>query len=70
VVATQARWLMHDWMYSKEAEKYAMSADWDNHWRTDGTLDEVIEEAHLSSDWLLKGIQHFVHNRDKQIAVI
>jgi len=65
VVTTQARWLMHDWLYSKESEKYALSADWDNRWRTGGTLDEVIEEAHLSPNWLLKGIRRFAHDRDK-----
>ncbi len=65
VVTTQARWLMHDWLFSKESEKYALSADWDNRWRTGGTLDEVIEEAHLSPNWLLKGIQRFVHDHNK-----
>ena len=65
VVTTQARWLMHDWSFSKESGKYALSADWDNRWRTGGTLDEVIEEAHLSPNWLLKGIQRFAHDRDK-----
>ncbi|OGC02691.1 MAG: transketolase, partial [candidate division NC10 bacterium RIFCSPLOWO2_12_FULL_66_18] len=47
VLTTQARWLMHDWLFNKVAEEYAMSSDWDNRWRTGGTLDEVIEEAHL-----------------------
>ena len=67
VITTQARWLMHDWLYSKISEQYAISADWDNRWRTGGTLEEVIEEAHLSPDCLLNGIQRFVRERDKRL---
>ena len=63
VITTQARWLMHDWLFSKVSEDYALSADWDNQWRTGGTLDEVIEEAHLSPEWILAGIERFVADR-------
>ena len=64
VITTQARWLMHDWLFCKVSEEYALSADWDNRWRTGGTLEEVIEEAHLSPDWVLKGIEKFVKDRE------
>ncbi|MDF1515398.1 MAG: transketolase, partial [Anaerolineae bacterium] len=68
VITTQARWLMHDWLYSKVSEAYALSADWDNRWRTGGTLDEVIDEAHLSPEWLLEGITRFVQDRQERLA--
>ncbi|MFC2031311.1 1-deoxy-D-xylulose-5-phosphate synthase N-terminal domain-containing protein [Chloroflexota bacterium] len=68
VVTTQARWLMRDWLFSKVAEQYALSADWDNRWRTGGTLDEVIEEAHLSPRWVLEGIHRFVRERDTRLG--
>ena len=42
---------MHFWLYNRTAEDYAISADWDDCWRTGGNLVEVIEEAHLSQDW-------------------
>jgi len=45
VITTQARRLMHDWLYSKVSEEYAISADWDDHRRTGGRLNEVIGEA-------------------------
>lgn len=67
VITTQARWLMHDWLFSKVSEAYALSADWDDRWRTGGTLDEVIEEAHLSPEWVLAGIERFV-KRDAVIS--
>jgi transketolase len=68
VITTQARWLMHDWLFNKVAEEYALSSDWDNRWRTGGTLDEVLEEAHLSPRWMLQGIQRFVHDRDARLG--
>jgi transketolase len=68
VITTQARWLMHDWLFNKTAEEYALSADWDNRWRTGGTLAEVLEEAHLSPRWILEGIERFVRDRDARLA--
>jgi transketolase len=68
VITTQARWLMHDWLYSRVAEDYALSSDWDDRWRTGGSLDEVIDEAHLSPAWLLKGIERFVTERETRLA--
>ena len=68
VITTQARWLMADWIYNSLAEEYALSTDWDNRWRTGGTLEEVIDEAHLSPEWVLKGIERFVQDRDSRLA--
>jgi transketolase len=67
VITTQARWLMHDWLFTKAGEEYALSADWDDRWRTGGTLEEVLEEAHLSPAWLLSGIERFVRDRPKRL---
>ena len=68
VITTQARWLMHDWLFNKIAEEYALSADWDNRWRTGGMVAELLEEAHLSPRWLLQGIERFVRDRDARLA--
>ena len=68
VITTQARSLMHDWLFNKVAEEYALSADWDNRWRTGGTLDDVLDEAHLSPRWVLEGIERFVRDRDVRLA--
>ncbi len=67
VVTTQSRASMHEWLFNKVAEDYAMSSDWDNRWRTGGTVDEVLEEAHLSPEWILKGIERFVTERPKRL---
>ncbi len=65
VITTQARWLMHDWLFNPLAEEYALSADWDDRWRSGGTIDEVLEEAHLSPEWILRGIERFVKRKGK-----
>jgi transketolase len=67
VITTQARSLMHAWLFSKVSEEYALSADWDNRWRTGGTLEELIDEAHLSPRWILEGIEHFVRDRETRL---
>jgi len=30
-------------------------------------VDEVLEEAHLSPPWLLKGIERFVRDREQRL---
>jgi transketolase len=67
VITTQAAWLMHDWIFNPLAEEYALSADWDDRWRTGGTLEEVIDEAHLSPPYLLAGIERFVKERPTRL---
>ena len=70
VICTQARLTMRQWIMNKMAEEYAMTADWDNRWRTGGTVDEVIEEAHLSPKWLLAGIRRFVADKERRMEAI
>lgn len=68
VITTQARWLMHAWLFNEVAEAYALSADWDDRWRSGGTLQEVIDEARLSPRWVLRGLERFVADRDERLA--
>ena len=70
VITTQAAWLMHDWLFNPLAEEYALSSDWDDSWRTGGDLEEVIDEAHLSPEWLLKGIERFVNEKEQRLALL
>lgn len=67
VITTQARWLMHDWLYTKAAEDYALSSDWDDRWRTGGNLEDVIDEAHLSPRWVLEGLRRFANDRELRL---
>lgn len=63
IITTQARSQMRSWLFDDRNSAYAISSDWDNRWRTGGTLEEVIAEAHLSPDWILKGIKRFMTSR-------
>ncbi len=67
-ISNRSRRLGFDWMLNPLASEYAMTSDWDNRWRTGGTLDEVIEEAHISPEWILKGIERFVRDRQKRLS--
>ncbi len=68
VITTQTRWLMQDWIFNNVAEEYALSADFDDRWRTGGTLEEVIDEAHLSPRWILEGLARFASERDRRLS--
>jgi transketolase len=67
VITTQGRWLMYDWIFNEISSEYALSADWDDRWRTGGTLDEVIDEAHLTPAYVLEGIERFVEERQTRL---
>jgi transketolase len=64
LITTQSRGQMQDWNIYPDQERFALSADWDDRWRTGGTLEEVLEEAHLSPEWILKGISKFIKERE------
>ncbi len=55
--------LMRDWVDGPLAAEYSMGADWDDRWRTGGSVDEVMDEAHLTAAHILEGIGHFVSDR-------
>ena len=50
---------MRNWMAHKDIADYSLSSDWDNRWRTGGSIEDVLEEAHLSEEWIWKGIERF-----------
>jgi len=66
-ITNNARRLMSDWMCNKVCEEYSLSSDWDDKWRGGGALDTVIEDAHLSPEWILQGISRFVRERDLRL---
>ena len=54
---------MSHWVQHPIVKEYSLSADWDNNWRTGGSLDEIIDEAHLSPRWVLSAIEKFASER-------
>ena len=67
VVANRGRRTLTDWIPHRIAAEYAMTPDWDDRWRTGGSVEEIVEEAHLSPRWLLQGIERFVRERDTRL---
>ncbi|MCK5739805.1 hypothetical protein KAH55_11510, partial [bacterium] len=65
-ISNASRRNMRDWTAHAESLEYAMSSDWDNRWRTGGSIAELTGEAHINAEWLLKGIEHFVTEREQR----
>ena len=68
MITNTARRNMHDWLYSKISEEYAMSSDWDNRWRTGGNMEEIKREAHIDPASLWAGIARFAADREMRLA--
>jgi transketolase len=68
VITNGARRGMHDWLPHKVAERYAMSSDWDDRWRTGGSVEELKKEAHIDPESLWKGIERFAAEREQRLA--
>jgi transketolase len=62
--------LMQDWAGGPLVREYSLSPDWDDRWRTGGTVDEVIEEAHLDADHILAAIERFAADRPRRLAAV
>jgi transketolase len=58
---------MADWLANPLVREYSLASDWDNRRRTGGSVDEVIEEAHLDPRHILAGIERFVRDRGARL---
>lgn len=67
-ITNRALKTMHQWVEGPIAADYSLSSDWDNRWRTGGTVDEVIDEAHLGPTHIVEAIQRFVDERPQRLA--
>jgi transketolase len=68
IISNRSRRVMRDWMEHPVVAEYSLTSDWDDRWRTGGTVDEVVAEAHLSPQHLLAGIERFVAERADRLA--
>jgi transketolase len=67
-VSNRSRRLMYDWMKNPIGYEYSLTSDWDDRWRTGGSVDEVLAEAHLSPEDIFRGIERFVRDRSKRLS--
>jgi len=70
VITNGAYKLMRDWADDPIVHEYSLSADWDDRWRTGGSIEEVMEEAHLDSGHILEAIERFVRERPERVRRI
>jgi transketolase len=62
--------LMVDWLDGPRARDYSLSPDWDDRWRTGGSVDEVADEAHLSGPHIVAAIERFATEREARRAAL
>ena len=70
MISNRSRRVSRDWIPHHVAADYSLTSDFDDRWRTGGTVDEVIDEAHLSPRHILAGIERFVSDRKKRLATL
>ena len=58
---------MRDWVDGPLGAEYSMGADWDNRWRTGGSVDEVMDEAHLTPPYIIEGVTRFATERASRL---
>jgi transketolase len=67
-ITNRARRTMSVFIANPVVHEYSLGSDWDDRWRTGGTVDEVVDEAHLGPTHILQGIERFVRERKDRIA--
>jgi transketolase len=67
-ITNRAFKLMTDFVEGPVAKEYSLSSDWDNRWRTGGTVDEVMDEAHLGPGHILAAIERYAAEREQRHA--
>jgi transketolase len=50
-----------------EADRYSLTADWDDQWLTGGLEADVIAEAHLDPDSVFAGVKRFADDHDARL---
>ena len=67
-ITNRAYKLMHDFVTGPIGETYSLSSDWDHRWRTGGTVEEVIDEAHLGPQHIIDAITRYAGEREQRHA--
>ena len=67
IITNGARTLMKNWISNKIVEEYSLSPDYDNRWRTGGSVDEIVTESKLDSKSIWEGINRFAVDRKSRL---
>jgi len=66
VITNTARWNVQNWIPHAVAADYTLSPDFDDRWRTGGSVDQIVAESHLDPESLKAGILRFVNEREQR----
>ena len=61
---------MGNWIKNRFVAKYSLSPDFDNRWRTGGSVDQIINESRLDPVSILNAIKRFSNERDTRLGII
>ncbi len=67
IITNGAISLMKNWISNRVVNEYSLSPDFDNKWRTGGSVDEIIAESKLDPQSLLDGINRFANERNDRL---
>jgi len=67
VVTNTARWNVGNWIPHAIAREYCLSPDFDDRWRTGGSVEQIVAEAGLDPDSIRTGIERFVAERESRL---
>ncbi len=67
MISNRALRVSRDWVEHSIVAEYSLTSDRDNRWRTGGTVDEVVAEAGLAPEHILRGIERFAAERGKRM---
>jgi transketolase len=68
VITNGAFKLMADWADGPLVREYSLSPDFDDRWRTGGSVDEVIAEARLAPSDIVAAIERFALDRAERLS--
>lgn len=70
IITNGAKRSMQKWIANRVVESYSLSPDFDNRWRTGGSLDQIIRESQLDPDSIMNGIRRFVEDKRKRVRLL
>ena len=67
VISNASRAAMAQWFPNRVSEDYAMTSDWDDRWRTGGSVEEIKREARIDPEALWHGMARFAAAREERL---
>ena len=58
------------WIKNQHVANYSLSIDFNNPWRTGGSVDQIVSSSKLDSTNVFKAIYPFSDKRDKRLSLM